>query len=220
MTSLLMPKSLWSHNPVPYGCELYLPLWSPGLNGSPIRSVDLNRHTCTVVGATYGSQGRTFDGTDDTITIPDAPSLYLESALTIGCWVKKTGAGELFLINKDDSGANREFNSSFNVAEKLYWEVYGGTAVGQLADTVLSLDTWYHAFFTWDGSNMRPYVNGVIDATPKAKVTALDDTAAQVEIGTRAGGGFMAGSFGEVWIYNRVLSAAEILYIYSRTKWR
>jgi len=166
-----------------------------------------------------GSQGRTFDGVDDKITIPDAPSLSLGSAFTLECWVKKTGAGELFLISKDNT-ILREFNTSFNASERLYWEVYGGVAVGQLADTTLSLDTWYHSVFTWDGAYMRPYVNGVIDATPKAKVTALDDTAQQVEIGVRAGLGFMAGVIGEVRIYNRALTPLEIQHNYLATKGR
>ena len=196
---------------------LDLPLYE--LDGSSFMSCDAYGHLCTDTGAVWTLQGRRLDGVDDNITIPDAPSLSLGSAFTLECWVKKTGAGELFLISKDNT-ILREFNTSFNASERLYWEVYGGVAVGQLADTTLSLDTWYHSVFTWDGAYMRPYVNGVIDATPKAKVTALDDTAQQVEIGIRAGLGFMAGVIGEVRIYNRALTPLEIQHNYLATKGR
>src|SRR3990167_5915362 len=44
---------------------LYLPLWKK--DGSSFMSDDAYGHLATVTGATWGSQGRTFDGVDDLI---------------------------------------------------------------------------------------------------------------------------------------------------------
>ncbi|KKM70713.1 hypothetical protein LCGC14_1438040, partial [marine sediment metagenome] len=45
--TLRYPKSLWSHNPIPGGCVLYLPLWHPNLGGLKYKSIDPFGHTCT-----------------------------------------------------------------------------------------------------------------------------------------------------------------------------
>jgi hypothetical protein len=60
---------------------LYLPFADHDMAGSTIISKDLNAHSCTVTGATWGSQGRSFDSTyDDFISVPDSPSLNLTVA--------------------------------------------------------------------------------------------------------------------------------------------
>ena len=41
------PKSLWSYNPIPSGCVLYLPLWHPNLGGLKYKSIDPFGYICT-----------------------------------------------------------------------------------------------------------------------------------------------------------------------------
>ena len=86
---------------------LYLPLWYPhgDMTGSPIYSYDINRHSCTVTGAVWGSQGRTF-GTDDEI---ETPSLGLTDAndYTICEWfeghfrvlINEGGVGKTYYVD-------------------------------------------------------------------------------------------------------------------------
>ncbi|KKM94022.1 hypothetical protein LCGC14_1202400, partial [marine sediment metagenome] len=74
------------HNPLPDQCVLYLPLFHNEFVGSLFSSADDFRHVCTVTGATKIREGFSLDGTDDHISVADAPSLSALSALTVLVW--------------------------------------------------------------------------------------------------------------------------------------
>ena len=92
-----------SSNIIPDGLVFYALLWLR--NNSPFRSADLYRHICTVTGATWGIQGRTFGTTDEIET----PNLGLTDAddYTICEWfeeyfrvlVNEGGVGKTYYIN-------------------------------------------------------------------------------------------------------------------------
>ena len=204
------------------GLVLNVPLWQ--FRGSKFKSIDPYHHTCTVTGATWGLQGRTFDGIDDYITIPDAPSLYLNKNFTIIWQGKKTAAGNQAVVTKDTpTGNQREWGAWFNGALKAYFEIGGdGTTLtsADTSNTALSLDVFYQLTYMGDGTNLSLFVNGVLDNTPSALPASVFDSTSPIYIGTRAGGELFIGTTGEVLIYNRALSLAEIQQIYLATKWR
>lgn len=227
---LLIPKSLSSYNPITRGCVLYLPLWSKDLSGPVFKSVNAYGHTCTVTGALYGSQGRTFDG-DDLIDCGRNTSLdFGVGDFSLLAWIKSTDkTGSRTIMGKGTTG----------VGGKRYWFYIGvntGVLIGNsddntnsyqingvtdLADGVCRL-----VGFTADrDGNGTLYINGAVDGVPTACTSTLsiDDTNKDFTIGvnpTDEASNFWVGSKGEVWAYNRLLSMAEMLYIYNVTKWR
>lgn len=64
ITAMRASKSLWSYNPMPTSCRLYLPFWSPALRGATSGAIDPYRKSGTWVGSTIVDTGRYLDGDD------------------------------------------------------------------------------------------------------------------------------------------------------------
>src|SRR6185295_18639269 len=71
-------------------------------------------------------------------------------------------------------------------------------------------NAWSHLAATYDGTNLRFYVNGVL-VTAKATSGAMPNTANPLRIGGNAiWGEYFSGLIDEVRVYNRALGAGEI----------
>jgi hypothetical protein len=75
----------------------------------------------------------------------------------------------------------------------------------------LPTGAWTHLAVTYDGANMRLYVNGVLVRTT-ARAGAMIATDGVLHIGGNQvwGGEFFGGVMDEIRIYNRALSVSEI----------
>jgi len=200
---------------------LDLPLYE--LDGSSFMSCDAYGHLCTDTGAVWTLQGRTFDGVDDEITIPDNPSLYHGGSCTQEYWIKiPADIGEQILLCKDDAGANREWLSYYRTAtKKIEWALWADTPEVAVSQTnIMPLNGWVHIALRYDGVDMRTYTNGVLDCTPQAQTGLITDTNAQIEVGARNAAQFLGGTVGEIRLYNRALTTVEIQHNYLATKER
>ena len=56
-------------------------------------------------------------------------------------------------------------------------------------NTLLQTGQWYHVVGTWDGSNIRIYVDGVLDNTPTARAAPIGTDTRPVYLGGRSGAG-------------------------------
>ena len=136
--------------------------------------------------------GFEFNGTDDQITFSSGPS----SVETIVMWVKKATPGTEGVID-------------LNATDYV-------TIVG----TTLTLN----GFAT--GTNIR-YVNAVVtntisgdwDMITVTSTTARDASAGDMSVGVSTTT-YFDGPIGEVMLFDRVLTPAEIKSIYELTKWR
>jgi hypothetical protein len=77
--------------------------------------------------------------------------------------------------------------------------------------SVLAANAWSHLAMTWDGTTERLYVNGTQVATNALGGDAVTSTGALRFGGNTVWGEWFAGAIDEVRIYNRALSAAEIV---------
>jgi hypothetical protein len=82
--------------------------------------------------------------------------------------------------------------------------------------TKLPLNTWTHLATTYDGTNQRFYVNGILVGTtlsPAGSGGGIVQSNGALRIGGNASstGEFFQGLIDEVRVYNRALSAAEIV---------
>jgi hypothetical protein len=76
--------------------------------------------------------------------------------------------------------------------------------------STLPLNAWSHLAATYDGANLRLWVNGV-QVSSKAVTGTLTTSTGLLKIGGNAiWGEFFSGMIGEVRIYNRALSASEL----------
>lgn len=94
-----------------------------------------------------------------------------------------------------------------------------GGALSQISGgTALSLNTWYMVTATYDGSNLRIYLNGTSDATPVADTNTADiyqrgDIGATIESGSNSK--WWGGRMDEMGFWSRALSGAEITQLYN-----
>ena len=217
------------------GCVLYVPLWRQELTGSPFQSsgvYGVPTSTCTVTGATWGKYGRTFDGTDDEITIPASTTLTLPNGFTVVANVKFTDVttGRYFFgIGYGVSGADDTGDLRITAAGKIeaYWNRTAGAYVGQTGIIVLNNTDFYNIVVVYQ-PNAFPllYINFNSDGSNVGTTgTYASATNWKVNIGASsyAGGSKgtpMQGITGEIFLYNRVVSSVEVKQIYDATKWR
>ena len=73
------------------------------------------------------------------------------------------------------------------------------------------LHTWYFVTFSWDGNEIKIYVNGIIiDSQSFSPSVSVDDYPLEIGRHTPGGTEYMNGKLDEVRIYNRALSEDEI----------
>lgn len=226
-------KALNNSAPIQEGLVLYLPLWSSYLSGAAFDSIDPYHHLCTVTGATYGSTGRTFDGTDDNILISDVSAFTSDTSGTIICWAYGYQAGYNTLVSfsdKDTTGQN-EFQAAFHSGGtiKLICNK-GGVAQYELTSgSGLGSTTFYHFAFVSNGTAISMYIDGVSQTVNVTSGSNNGDWVGDMSNVDNLSFGrlyrptpvsFHQGTQGGALYYNRALTAGEISGNYNQTRGR
>jgi VCBS repeat-containing protein len=156
-----------------------------------------------------------FDGVNDWVTVADADSLDLSSAMTLEAWVFPTVRSGYHTVLLKEAGTNSVYEMYTNNPEvsrpAAFFTTTGG-ALRQINGTLaLPLNTWTHLAVTYDGTTMVMYVNGTAVRSALRSGTIQGSTGV-LHLGGNAvwGGEFFGGLLDEVRIYNRALSAEEI----------
>jgi hypothetical protein len=185
--------------------------------GTSVADASGNGNLGTIAGATWTvdskfGQALSFDG-NDRVNINDSNSLDLTTGMTLEAWIKPSASSTVFttVILKERPGglAYAQYVDSTTHAN-VYVNVGGEAGVSSPA--VLPLNVWTHVAVTFDGAMMRVFVNGAQVATRARSGSLLVSTGA-----LRIGGNAIwtaesfRGVIDEVRIYNRALSATEIL---------
>jgi len=161
-------------------------------------------------------------GGGDSITIPHSASLNITGPISISLWIKPgaddpEGKGtETAPMAKALSTASPSW--SFQV--RYGW----GSPTPYMAFTFnssprawvyvgqnLTKGEWSHIACSHDGTTLKCYLDGIErDSKPMGKITS---SPAPILIGSDGWGCDWIGAIDEVAVYNRALSAAEILYL-------
>jgi len=109
-------------------------------------------------------------------------------------------------------------------SEEVFGLIFSATAPGKLSfygsgddlagTTTIQPNTWYHAAVTYDGTTVRLYLNGALEATKATTSlnTVLDNNG--LTLGLRPTVSAWNGQIDEVEIFNRALTASEVQSIY------
>ena len=175
-----------------------------------------------------------FDGVDDNLGITSVPSsLQLKDDKTITCWWKHYSVGgdaEASIIRvglgTDLLYAVFSNNASSGNARKLSFHWYNGAFFTVASTTTFVLDTFNFGVVSVNGPTARFYINGIL-AGSGSVTTPSPVSAAQVGIGASRAGGVvgttgqdLAGEISMIQVYNRALSADEILQNFNATRGR
>jgi hypothetical protein len=166
-------------------------------------------------------QAFSFDGTAQYVSIPSSASLNIFGTHTVAFWVKPNAlptAGKNYqLVSKWVNGIEHK-QVSINANGTVSYFLFGTTAgSGVTSTTALQPGVWSHVAATYDGANMKIYINGVQDASTAATGDVSDSTGTlylgyNPDTAAFAGGGeaYFNGLLDEVGWYDRALSATEV----------
>ena len=179
------------------------------------KTVTVTLQEDSTAGATFG-EALSLDGTNDWVEIPHSDSLSLPNTFTIETWVNPAQAKTTWqpLITKEaNNGEERNYGlfirpNSLRVHASFMdtnrnWELLN-------SETPLNQNEWNHLALTYDGSTLKLYVNGQLDANESTSGTPFQSDH-PVKIGKEISVFTpFNGQIDEVRIWDEARSEAEI----------
>ena len=166
-----------------------------------------------------GSEAIVFDGNDDLIDVGDIGDVF-GTSFTIDLWIYPTEIDDRqeFIGQK----VNNQNWWRFGIDELDNWEidveVSDSRVVSLNPDFSLVINKWQHVVLSRDSSNWNFYLNGALDTTASDADT-IPDMAASVKIGKAVDSPY-EGQMAVVRVYNRYLTAAEVLQNFNAQRGR
>tara|TARA_B110000858_G_C17675205_1_gene413855 strand:- start:4 stop:678 length:675 start_codon:yes stop_codon:yes gene_type:complete len=198
----------------------------PGSGTTATSLVSSNTGTLTNgVGFGSGNGGHWyFDGVDDGIKFISGFNLSSYSSLTYGGWIKGLGVTSLDRWLSGTSGASSFHNPDLTVGSTGLLSYYFTGITSSWTSTGISISgtEYNHVVFTFTNSgSVELYVNGSSVYTASLSSTTFPSVS-NIMIGNRydLNGEALLGDIAAVRIYNRALSAAEVLQNYNAQKSR
>ena len=193
-------------------------------SGTSVSDQSGNGLTGTLQGAAWTAAGKygnalSFNGTSSYVDLGNPTQLRLTGSMTWSAWVyavanppddghilsKSNGAGWAFKTSPDTGP--HTFGVAVSASKSSTTQRY--------SRTVRALNTWYFVAGVYNATaqTLDIYVNGVLDnGTLRGTVPSSQfNSSVNVNIGRRTGGYYFNGIIDELLIYNRALSAAEIV---------
>jgi hypothetical protein len=188
----------------------------------------LNNNGTLTNGPTFNSANGgsiVFDGVNDIINLGSGTTFNLGGAgktFSINLWFNSklwTSAWQALITKGDTSWRVHRYQSDSPV--KLAFGTQGLSVVDTFTSTIFTTNTWFNVVCIYDGTSKKIYVNGSLDSNVSVGGTLLDNSY-PVYIGENAQaiGRYFNGNLSNVQIYNRALSAQEVLQNYNATKSR
>ena len=179
-------------------------------------SVCPNTSTQTVDIALAGianNYSMSFDGSDDYIDVGDNNSLNPTSQLTLSVWVKKIGSGTGSTPAVYSSSKSSSNNGGFLITLhptssrfQFYVDTTGSGGWVSIQNNVgIVTNQWYHIVSTWDGSNIKMYVDGVLQTNTASVSQIVYSIDISATIGKYATS-YFNGKIDEVAIWNTALT--------------
>ena len=160
-----------------------------------------------------GDPAMSFDGSSGYISLPTSFVPTGAHAWSLECWAKVSSFGSSGTISAmvamgtnstQESGQLKTWNNSGTTV--FLFDTYNA----HINSGAVTTGTIYHVVGTYDGTNVRLYINGSLVAGPTA--IAVNIIAAYASIGAdgTSPGEFYNGTLDEVAIYNYALNATQI----------
>ena len=162
-----------------------------------------------------------FDGVNDYVNLGTNSSLQPTSAFTLEAWVKPLASGSYEGMSN--------FGYSYPDKKGFRWTLWNdGTVLFQMGNGTnrvedwsvnhYSQNVWVHLVATYDGTTMRQYFNGVVDANTATLASPIVYNDTTNRLGWEAATEYGNVVLDEVRIYNRTLSADEVMEHYQQTR--
>lgn len=160
--------------------------------------------------------GKYFNGTAAACTNMGHENYNFGKNFTIGARFKPTSVGAYTNVVANSQGGG--FELAVSDANKIRGYVYSTASSGYIyidSSTTVQANQWYNAVFTYDGSNLKLYVNGVLEAS-RAFTESLKVSTAPIMAGGNpnasgvAEGQYFTGTISDILIAKKALDATTI----------
>ena len=170
------------------------PVWTTGISGSALD----------------------FSGGDDRVLVPDSPSLDISDQITITAWVKPRKTGTQYVVKKARINVTDGYELSLSASGRVFVR-FNQDSVGNTyrldSQSYYPTDgnTWMHIAATYDGQDIKVYVNGVLETSSNAQGLVIASNSNDLSIGAQDDGQYpFDGVVDQVHIYNYALTATDI----------
>ena len=187
-------------------------------NNSPVlpRAIDIAESQADAI----GNGSASFNGSSDYIDLGDSTDFDITNSITLSAWIKADAINQHALLVGRDDGTNRNYYFDLYTDEKIFWNCKGlsDTQVG--SSTIISANEWYHIAGTYDGSNLKLYINGILEDSD-ASTGSIDNDNVSLTIGAREAGmdRRFNGSISQVGIWQGALTQAQIQSVMESTSY-
>ena len=173
----------------------------------------------TYINNKYGQLA--FNGSTQYATVPYTSTLWNGQTYTLSLWAKKIGLGDQgtfgIMISKDINYIAHAYNgktmASFRNSTGQQILIYGNNPA--------SYNEWRHYVFTYDGTVGVLYENGAATGSTALSGNVVNSSSNPFYIGRFDDGGYhLNGCIAGAMVYNRALSADEVLQNYNATKYK
>jgi hypothetical protein len=195
-------------------------------SGTSMFDTSSSATTFTSTGAPTFTSGTpaffTFNGSSNFFTSPEVSALNTNTP-SVEVWVKTANTNQNgFWFEKGQ--VNGQY-SLFQEGTTIVWRTLAGgssTSLTVSSTTHLSTSAWKHVVGTYNGSTKIIYVNGT-NVASVGQTGTMTTNANGMSIGVYGGvngsrGYYYNGSLSEVRVYNKALSAAEVLNNFNATR--
>ncbi|MDP3723212.1 MAG: LamG-like jellyroll fold domain-containing protein [Candidatus Omnitrophota bacterium] len=159
-----------------------------------------------------------FDGTNDYVDLGNGASVQLggtDKSFTLAAWAKRASSGTGDVIVLQGVGAtNQGLTMMYRAANSFTCGFYGNDL--DTSATYPDVNEWHHWVCTYDGAtNARKiYRDGVLTASDTAASDYVGSGGTRIGMAPWDVSGYFGGLIDEVRIYNRVLTAGEVVAVY------
>jgi hypothetical protein len=188
-------------------------------SGNTVTDYSGRGNTGTISGATRTTGGKfggalTFSGANNWVLVPDANSLDLSTGMTVEAWVRPSAIGTRVraVLLKERSGGLVYALDAGDGSGRAATHVFTTADLALSGTATTGLNAWTNLAATYDGANLRLYVNGV-QAASRALAGSIQGSTGALRIGgaSTLNNQWFAGVIDEVRLYNRALNATEVL---------
>jgi hypothetical protein len=201
-------------------------------SGTSLPDSSGNSRTATIVGSpTHTGNYFTFDGTNDYFITPNIETPLSGENHTTECWVYPTNNGIIVTyVGQTNPFTNYHHSAIEIVSGNLEFGLWNGSGITSTgATSAISNNAWHQVVLTYDGTTCRGYLDGSLAGSVAvswdsphdglgAEGTDFHMAFGAADITNQGDGTYYNGRMGLQRIYNRALSAEEIVNNFNATR--
>ncbi len=203
----------------------------PG-SGTTITDLSGNGRNGTMSNISFTSPYFSYNGSSSQISIADNALLEPGSGdWTIEVWVNQAVAGNDVVLGKfNNGGLSANVGYSIRTTSSTFYAQYGSgagsgaTLIQNSTNYTVSLNTWYQIVYVFTNvaaNTFQTFVNGSSIGSVNHSLASILNTSTNLYIGSYNGGEYSQwfdGKIGITRLYNRALTASEVLNNYNVDK--